>query len=409
MTDATGRSFLSYRRSRSAEAALLIAAQHDYGVPTWQDQRDLNEVPTGDELRCILDDRLTANALLWITPDVETSDVIRKIEVPGILGRVRAGDGFFLVPVCAGGISYQRAGEVIDQHLSIDNLSDWNLRKVSGDPIGRDEAAQIVHRVLARRIQAVHRQLDPGLPLRITLHTRARPAFQPGTALMFDWSQRFSGREAETSTWEQILLPAVREAASAIRLHGGGRAVVASGLPSIPAATALGVAFLSQAGQSISWSQYTPGRPEQIWSIDAQHEAAGFAYVTTERDIAAKDLAVLVSVAENVEPTFSQTPKGTLPAFRAITRICHPGQRRFDITSAGQAADIAATVVEAIRVARESYRPMGTVHLFMAVPVGLAMLIGQGLNTFGDVQTYEHIPTDGVGIYRAAAKLLPSV
>jgi hypothetical protein len=30
-------------------------------------------------------------------------------------------------------------------------------------------------------------------------------------------------------------------------------------------------------------------------------------------------------------------------------------------------------------------------------------------NTFGDVQTYEHIPTDGVGIYRAAAKLLPSV
>jgi hypothetical protein len=226
---------------------------------------------------------------------------------------------------------------------------------------------------------------------------------------MFDWSQRFSGREAETSTWQQILLPAVRETASAIRLYGGGRAIVASGLPSIPAATALGVAFLSQAGQSISWSQYTPGRPEQFWSIDAPREAAGFVYVTTERDIAAKDLAVLVSVAENVEPTFSQTPKGTLPAFRAITRICHPGQRRFDIASAGQAADIAATVVEAIRVARESYRPMGTVHLFMAVPVGLAMLIGQGLNTFGDVQTYEHIPTDGVGIYRAAAKLLPSV
>ena len=110
MTDATGRSFLSYRRSRSAEAALLIAANHDHGVPTWQDQRDLNEVPTGDELRRILDDRLTANALLWITPDVESSDVIRKIEVPGILKRVRAGDGFFLVPVCAGGIIYQRAG-----------------------------------------------------------------------------------------------------------------------------------------------------------------------------------------------------------------------------------------------------------------------------------------------------------
>jgi hypothetical protein len=44
----------------------------------------------------------------------------------------------------------------------------------------------------------------------------------------------------------------------------------------------------------------------------------------------------------------------------------------------------------------------------MAVPVGLAMLIGQQLNTFGDIQTYEHISTDGVGVHRAAARLQPS-
>ncbi len=408
MTDATGKSFLSYRRSRSAEASLLIAAQHDHGIPTWQDQRDLNEVPTGDELRHILEDKLTANALLWITPDVETSDVIRKIEVPGILKRIRVEDGFFLIPVCAGGISYRRAGEVVNQKLSIDNLSDWNLHKVSGDPIGTDEAGRVARRVLARRVQAVHRQLDATLPLQVTLHTRTRPAFQPGTALMLDWTERFSGREADPLTWRDILLPALREVASAVRLHGGGRPILASGLPSIPAATALGVAFLAQAGQSISWSQYTPGRPDRMWRIDAAREPAGFAFRTTERDISAMDLAVLVSVAEDVEPAFSQTPKDSLPAFRAVTRIFHPDHRRFDLTSPQQAADIAATVIEAIRTAREAYRPMGTIHLFMAVPVGLAMLIGQGLNTFGDVQTYEHIPTDGVGCYRAAARLQPS-
>lgn len=39
MTDPTGRSFLSYRRGRKDEAALLIAAQHDHGIPTWQDTR----------------------------------------------------------------------------------------------------------------------------------------------------------------------------------------------------------------------------------------------------------------------------------------------------------------------------------------------------------------------------------
>jgi hypothetical protein len=47
----------------------------------------------------------------------------------------------------------------------------------------------------------------------------------------------------------------------------------------------------------------------------------------------------------------------------------------------------------------------GKVHLmprdreWWAVPAGLAMLIGQLLNILGPVQTYEHISTEGVGVY----------
>jgi hypothetical protein len=47
----------------------------------------------------------------------------------------------------------------------------------------------------------------------------------------------------------------------------------------------------------------------------------------------------------------------------------------------------------------------GKVHLmprdreWLALPAGLAMLIGQLLNTLGPVQTYEHISTEGVGVY----------
>ena len=44
----------------------------------------------------------------------------------------------------------------------------------------------------------------------------------------------------------------------------------------------------------------------------------------------------------------------------------------------------------------------------MAVPVGLAMLIGQLLNTFGEIQTYEHLPINGVGRYREAVLITPS-
>jgi hypothetical protein len=408
MTDATGRSFLSYRRSRTNEAALLISAQHDHGIPTWQDLKDLAETPTADELHRVLADRLTANALLWITPDVKGSDFITKVEVPDILRRNAGGDGFFLVPVCAGGIDYKGAADAVDQQLSANNLADWNLPKVAGDPISGTEAAMIASRILKRRLQAIDKQLAPGLPLRLTLHTRARPAFQRGTGLMIDWSGRFNGREAEHAVWQDVLLPALTEVAMNVRTAGGGRSVVASGLPAIPAAVALGVAFLTQAGQRISWNQYTLGRPEQLWSLEAAREDSGFIHKTTERDVSAQDLAVLVSVTENVEPAFAQTPKGTLPSFRAITRISHANHPRFDITCPGQATDIARIVVEAIREARSNYHFLGTVHLFMAVPVGLAMLIGQLLNTFGRVQTYEHVPRDAVGIYRPAALLQPS-
>jgi hypothetical protein len=38
----------------------------------------------------------------------------------------------------------------------------------------------------------------------------------------------------------------------------------------------------------------------------------------------------------------------------------------------------------------------------------LILLIGQLLNTFGSVQTYEHVTVDGSGRYRPAALLHPN-
>src|SRR5262245_50020146 len=132
MTDPTGRSFLSYRRARKDEAALLIQAQHDHGIPTWQDVRNLGTVPTEDGLRGVLADPTTASAVLFVTPEVETSPVIREVEVPKIIQRAEAADGFFVIPLAAGGLDYAKAAEVTSNRLSAENLADWNLHKVPG-------------------------------------------------------------------------------------------------------------------------------------------------------------------------------------------------------------------------------------------------------------------------------------
>jgi hypothetical protein len=75
----------------------------------------------------------------------------------------------------------------------------------------------------------------------------------------------------------------------------------------------------------------------------------------------------------------------------------------------GEATDVALAVQDGMRTARREYGNIGTVHLFMAAPAGLAMLIGQLLNTFGSVQTYEHVTVDGSGHYKLAALLRPNV
>ena len=62
-----------------------------------------------------------------------------------------------------------------------------------------------------------------------------------------------------------------------------------------------------------------------------------------------------------------------------------------------------------IRKALHGYPEITCVHLFMAVPVGLAMMIGQLLNNVPSVQTYELVADDGGKVYRPAVRLRPSI
>lgn len=47
-------------------------------------------------------------------------------------------------------------------------------------------------------------------------------------------------------------------------------------------------------------------------------------------------------------------------------------------------------------------------HLFLACPVGLAVLIGQLVNALGPVVLYEHDDSDAIGTYRREVRLPPA-
>ena len=406
MTLPTGKSFISYRRTRLGEVSELVASLKERGLPTWQDIEDLRTEPTEAEIWSVLDSNDIANVLLWVTPDVGQSAMITRVEVPCAVERHKRQDGFFILPVAAGGLGYEEVGPLLGSHSGITDLSNWNITKVDSDPVTSDDIRNVSNVVLNQRLSTIHKYLPENEPLRLVINTRATTAHRPGIALDIDWTHRFAGaqrRSASPYDWQSKLLTALEDVARAIQRNASDRKVLASGLVSLPSATALGYHFMATRGIDIAWEQLFPDRSRQIWNLGAERTSSGYEVLTTPGHTGAEDLAVMVSVNADVEGAVAAS-RETIGSFRAYVHVKSPKQQQF-LGSPGEALDVAQLTIEGARMARRKFGVRGRVHLFMAVPAGLAMMIGQLLNTLGPVQTYEHIPVDATGIYEPAAVL----
>jgi hypothetical protein len=405
MTNPAGRCFISYRRTRLEDATLLVKALHTHGIPTWQDVEDLPFENTEEHVRKVLADPNTSSAVLLISPDVEDSAFIRDIEVPCIARRLEQNDGFFLTAVPLG-LSYEAAAGAVQSAVVAHDLAARNMHRVEQDSLDEQAAAEIAQKVLRQRLAAVHRSLPPSTPLQLVFYAfrDKKPPVIPGVALTFDWSAYFPRKDCSPDTWSRSLLPALQALVSAIGKYAPDRVIEASGQAVLPAATALGHAFSTTSNLRLRWKQRHHDISEQSWSFEVRREPSGFEAQLSHHDNNARDLAVLISVSQDVEAAFAQF-RPNLPPLRGILRVKKPGQSSPFIRSPGEARDVADVVRQGLIDARATYGNLDTIHLFMAVPVGLAVLIGQNLNPFGKVQTYEHVPTNATGTYVPAALL----
>jgi hypothetical protein len=405
-TDPTGRCFISYRRSRRAEIRQLVAALHDHGVPTWQDLTDLDEEPLEPALRAALADPGIASGVLWITPEVDGSPVITGVEISGLTDRAERGDGFYLVPVAAGGLDYGAAARTALARTTLNDFGAWNLARVHHDPITDNDAIAIARRVLARRVAAVHATLPAGAPLVIDVYTRGPAAHRPEAALTVDLTHRFDGRHAHAGAWHAHVLPALDAIVDETARRTPGRLLRFHGLVGLPTAVALGTALLAPRAVPAAWMQYTPRRPDTAYSLAEPRQPSGFRVAIRDHHPDTEDLAVLVSVSENTVPAVYAT--SGLPAFRGWVQADPPGVHPHLFSEPGEAVDLAHEIVTAIRAARGRYGRISDLHLFIAGPAGLAFLLGQLLNTLGTVHTYEHVNDHSIGHYRPAVALQPS-
>lgn len=413
-TDPTGRIFFSYSRKRLDEATMMLQALHELGIPTWQDLKDLGSQPTERELRRVIADPRTAGAILWVTPEVETSRAILEIEASSIFKRFQQDSSFLVVLVAAGGLSYDDAADLLRGYISPYDACGWNQCRAETDPLELPEARSLATKVLENRVSSLHAALPMGEPLKMRFFNRTSPGFEPGWALAVDWSHLFRGRMAPPEAWAEHLLPAIATIYRVLGLKAPGRSLEASGRCTLSAAFALGCQFSVLGEQRLSWRQTRVGDPVgQVWDPGAreaaEEERAHLEVRCTPSRFDGEDLVVQVSISDDTAPPFGKLlQQPDAPTFKAVLEVFTPGVKRppgegfqaLHFHSAGEALSAAQQIIEAIRNARRTHQPR-RIHLFLAAPAGLAVLLGQLANTLGPIQLYEH--------REAAGSYVPSV
>jgi hypothetical protein len=224
------------------------------------------------------------------------------------------------------------------------------------------------------------------MPLHLELSTRRSPdSTYDHDALKIDWSHQFDSRSCRGDVWDERLIPASRLVAETIARYAPHKSVVARGMLGIPAAIVLGNAFSSIAGISLAWVQQSI-EGESFWSISQPMDQVSVDVRVEARDLTGSgDIVALLSVTADVRNDVAPMMRQIRPRALVDVALPSPTQR----LSAGEALRVAVEFVNAIRETRAKYAIRGTVHLFMAVPVGIAVMIGQLLNTLASVQTYE--------------------
>jgi TRAP transporter TAXI family solute receptor len=393
---------------------MLVQALHDVGIPTWQDVTNLGYEPVEDAVRAHILDPSTAGAILFLTREVRKSTFIRNVEVPGILRRHELRDGFWVLPVLAGDLNRSDPPAALADTTGAAELARWNPH-LAGTPFSRATAAAVAAAALRERVVAVHAHLDRDAPLRVRLDVQENRVLS-GEAFILDWAAHFSPL-ANPEQWQTTLLPALETFRRALCEHAPGRAVEVTGTPSPPAAFALGYALREPPPMRVVWLQrMRGGREPQAWSLlDAadSHLAreAGWTAQMSGQDVDGRDLAVLINVTNDTWARYVAT-RPTLPRIRATITVDHedarhaPPDARTDsirIGSGAEAASLARLVKSAIRGAIDTFGSLDAVHVFLAGPTGLAMLIGQLAKAFPPVVTYD--ATGAGGAYTRAATL----
>lgn len=385
--------FLCHFTRQDAEVTALAEELHLRGVPLWLDHEGgfvFGDNVQAEARRVIGDSDETFGLLLYATPEALTRDFINRIELHEAILRKKKDDRFLLLAV-PHRMSFERLAQLtlekLGENLTLfksQGIRDKDTEGIQFLPL-RPQFAEIANEVLRHCLKARRQADDQDEVIGLNFCTRDRLPPSPDDALDIDATRLFGAAAPPAEAWSR-LVAGLRDIKKELRASTAVPRLRIRGSKHLTAAFLIGRVFppptvreiLTQQGPEL-WSTACPaaGQPFDIKvnDGDASSEAMFVEITATDK-----------SVRDGVRD-FMQ--KSKLTPFVSLRIEPNGGPRRGAVTDNATACAMALQVRAAIADGLSAYGAK-EIHLFTAVPQGLATLIGHHLNATVPIQLYEH-------------------
>jgi hypothetical protein len=254
----------------------------------------------------------------------------------------------------------------------------------------RDGRRSLDHAAIEAAIESLSLRAGPVRTI-VSVATLKPDPLSDRARYSLDWVDRFEGDDAfekrrpkSPASWAELqseieAIPGNVEGASDVLVTGSLRQATAFDL---------GAAFRMVTGVDIGINQRG-----QMWSSDAPYNGPE----SVERSIVqvdqGPDLAVVIAVATSItRDVLAYVREHNLPVRRVVTLSPEGGPRDNYVTSDTHANALSVGLRDAVR---EEAQGHPSVHLFLAGPLGLALLLGHRWNRIAPTVVYEDLNSKG--------------
>ncbi len=383
--------FLSYKREDAEQVKSLQQHLKARGVRAW---RDITDIILGgfteDEIVQAIKQESDA-FVIYITPECLQSGFIWEVEVPAALQRWEQDHAFNIIPILQGVTFAQiQQNSVARGYRSLAQfnavlLPDPVLDKEQFNKEMRKIAERILKATYALRLRRVgaDRTNEPY----INFHTFDYEPPASSIDLDLDWTEFFEGKD-EVPTgdeWEDILLPALDDVKNMLSAKTPSRQLHIYLNARLPAAIALGAALPATAhlalllhGNHGTWSTTgTPNDPTPLRLLPFSDKGDAHAAL------------VEIAISRNTAPGIAQSLPSLGLSFKHHVRF----EPKDEPPNSDAVKDASHDLAMARQIGKElrdlcDNKGISHLHLFAALPMELAAMVGHQLNAVCAVTLY---------------------